>query len=455
MKYFKLDLLTLLISLFIFSSCEKEGTIGLDIGAADSIKSVFTESSIVRAVTVEEDSVVTSGLTQNPFGWMVDPVFGTTEANLALGLSLPSNNFSFGTSPALDSAVLVLKYGDEFFGDSLNSKYVIDVHQLSASTPLAPKTYSSKSVFQKESTIIGGENVQNVRSFRWNDSAFVTSIIKGAPDKVVKVAPQLRIRLTRDFIEQNFFAAGATSLKNDAAFAQHIKGLYLTINKNMSTPPGGLIFFDLGSQISALEIYYKNGTTTDTSVARFKVVGASEIRRDRANTPVAAQLNAPQTASPVVYVQPLGGVRTKLEFTDLNKLAEKGNIAVNKAELVIPVVQGTDPFRPAQRLTLYRTDIAGQRVIIPDNASGENFFGGFYNASAKTYTFNITSYVQGLISNPPNYETAMYIAPVDQTLSGRPNFFPSATTAARSILGGGTGASPTPIKLKITYTKPN
>ena len=130
MKYLRLDLLTLLISLFIFSSCQKSENISLNAGSANLINSQLVDTSTVLTTSVQDDSVNTSGLSQHPFGYLADPLFGKTEANLAFTLTPPSDNLSFGTNPTLDSAVLVLKYGDELYGDSLNSSYTVNVHQL-------------------------------------------------------------------------------------------------------------------------------------------------------------------------------------------------------------------------------------------------------------------------------------------------------------------------------------
>ena len=463
MKYIKLDLLTLLISLFIFSSCEKTGTIGLDIAPEDSLKSVFTDTITVNALTTKEDSVITSNISQNPFGFLTDPVFGTTEANLALALNLPSDNYSFGTSPSLDSAVLVLKYGDEFYGDSLASNYAISIHQLK-SVFNTSKSYYNTNTWGDYSTepVIG--SVNNVKRFAWNDSTSITAIIKGGPDKpATKVAPQIRIRLSSDFINNYFLSANAKSkLTNNATFSAFLKGLFVTINKNGSTGAGGIIFFNIQSTVSALEIYYKtpNGSAIDTNVATFKAVGASQIKHNR-GTIIQAQLNNPNPDPPVVYVQPLAGLRTKLRFPFIKGLKKDGNISVNKAELVVTVTDADDNiFKPAPRLTLYQLDIAGQRKPVPDNAIGidnrfldERIFGGFYNATTKTYTFNITSYIQDLINKPiDQYDT--FIAPIDLPLTGRANISPAATTAARAILGGKNHPQ-SPIKLKITYTRPN
>ncbi|MBC8053087.1 MAG: DUF4270 family protein [Sphingobacteriaceae bacterium] len=474
MKYFKLDLLTLLISLFIFSSCEKDGTIGLDIDAQDSVKTAFTDTVTVRTTTVLEDDVATSGILQNPFGRIDDPVFGTTTVSLALGLSLPFDNYKFGVSPTLDSAILVLKYGDEFFGDSLTSKYVIDVHELSDNTPFSSlKTYTSKSVFEKATVRIGGlpEDLPKhpvARRFQWKDSTTVVSVIKGAFDKIVNVAPQIRIPITNTTFINRFFTATENDLKNNTNFAKHIKGLYVSIDSMQSTGNGGLTFFNLQSEISSLEIYYKSGTGTakDTNVAKFRVSGASEIKRKRKPT-VQTQIDLPSQNYPTVYAQPLSGSRIKLNFPYIKQLAAKGNVSINKAELFIPVVQDpTDPFRlkPAPRLTLYRTDIAGQRQAVPDNAMlldsrylDERVFGGFYDATEKAYKFNISSYIQDLVNKAGVIQYDTYIAPFDQALTNRANITAAATTAARVVLGGPNPQSPgkSLIKLRITYTKPN
>jgi len=463
MKYIKLDLLTLLIGLFIFSSCEKKGTIGLDIDPQDSIKSIFTDTITINAVTVAEDSVATSGISQNPLGFIKDPVFGNTEANLALGLTLPSAGYTFGTNPTLDSAVLVLKYGDEFYGDSINSNYTVNVHQLKT-VYNAGKTHYNKTAWGDYSgdEVIG--SLGNIKRFAWNDSTSIMAIVKAGPDVRTAVAPQIRIPISGDFIRDHFLNANADNFKNATTFADFIKGLYVTINKTQTTGNGGIIFVNLQSTVSALEIYYKSTNTSgaiDTNVASFTAVGASEIKQENNyDADIATQLADASKSYSQVYVQPMGRLRAKLNFPYIKKLKEIGNISVNKAELLIPIQSGSDnPLKPAPRLTLYQLDIAGQRKAVPDNAIGvdnryldERVFGGFYNSTTKTYSLNITSYIQDLISKPiVQYDT--FIAPIDLPLTGRSNITPAANTAARAILGGPDAVSR--IKLKLTYTKPN
>ncbi|HEY0054161.1 MAG TPA: DUF4270 domain-containing protein [Pedobacter sp.] len=459
MKYFKLDLLTLLIGLFLFSSCKKNGTIGLDVASDDLINSIFTDTITINTITVRDDSTLTSAnpetVGQNALGLIKDPLLGTTEANLAIALSLPSEGFSFGDNPTLDSAILVLKYGDEFYGDSLSSKYVINVHQLTKPYNLGRNYYSSSSFPHDSLSNIGGINATR---FAWRDSVRINTIVKGGADKPVIVAPQIRIPITSSFINSNFINANSNTFKTNTAFNNLIKGLYITVNKTQSAGTGGIIFIDPRSVISKLDIYYKTttGTVIDTALASFPVAtAASQIKHTR-TTEVETQLNTTNTSASfaTVYVQPLGGLRTKIKFPYLSKLNESGKISINKAELVIPVLDNTAvfPFKPAPRLALYRSDIAGQRVIIPDNFN-QATFGGFYNATDKTYTFNVTNYIQSILSNKlVQYDT--FIAPIDLPSTTTPNIFSSATTAARSVLGGGNHPT-TRMKLKLTYTKPN
>src|SRR5690606_33777149 len=135
---YKLDLLTLLISLFILSSCQQIDGIGLDVDPNTDISGGFTDTLSIRTYTVKDDSIVTNSLTQYPLGYLNDPVFGKTYANMASSITSHQAVYSFGNAPVLDSAVLVLYYGDSFFGDS-TSYFRINVPQLSGK--LLPQGY--------------------------------------------------------------------------------------------------------------------------------------------------------------------------------------------------------------------------------------------------------------------------------------------------------------------------
>src|SRR5690349_10069063 len=112
MKFFRLDLLTLLISLFILSSCVKQDSIGLGVNVSNQLNGSLIDTSTIIINTIPEDSVITSSASKIAMGYFRDPVFGTTEANLAMDLNTPSSTpFTPPTGTVtIDSAVLVLNY---------------------------------------------------------------------------------------------------------------------------------------------------------------------------------------------------------------------------------------------------------------------------------------------------------------------------------------------------------
>ncbi|TZF82032.1 DUF4270 domain-containing protein [Pedobacter sp. BS3] len=494
MRYIKLDLLTLLISLFLLNACKKPDGIGLEISPDKQIDASATDTVTVRAYTVKEDSVITRGQSQSPLGYLQDE-FGTTEANLAMALTLPQTGLTFGTSPVLDSAVLVLKYGDTFYGDADNSTYAVNVHQLNETFNLTANYYNTKQ-WNYNSTVIGSKTVNN---FALQDSVLITDIVSGKPDTARVRYPQLRIPISSSFINNNFLNAGSDKFATTTAFNNFIKGLYLTINKSQSSGKGGVVFFDLATADSSrLEIYYRtdDGTTKDTIMTTFSLSSsnaAASIKHDystqlgpkiqeqvQANKSIKNGVfptNPPLPLHDTLYVQPLGGLRTLVNFPYIKKLKELGNFTINKAELVVEINQDIPTsLKPAPRLGFYCTDIAGQRQPIPDNNGGQTnsygdiralpdgSYGGLLQSYKKDagdfthqrYVFIITSYLQDLLDGRSTQYNA-YIAPVKSGLlrsaGSKTDILPSVTTAAPAILGGNSGNYK--IRLNIIYTKLN
>src|SRR6201989_2911988 len=93
MKFFRLDLLTLLISLFILNSCKNESTIGLTNGHG-TISGSLIDTATVFANTTNDDTVVTSGITNVPVGFFKDPLLGTTTSNMITDINLPGAEVS-------------------------------------------------------------------------------------------------------------------------------------------------------------------------------------------------------------------------------------------------------------------------------------------------------------------------------------------------------------------------
>lgn len=475
MKFSKLDLLTLLISLFLFASCESTSTIGLEVDPTSAIQGSLIDTSTITSRTIKEDDAPTynagSGLARYPFGYLNDPVIGTTESSLALSVNIPNESYDFGTNPVLDSAVLVLNFGGEFYGDS-TVNYSVDVHQLTNN--LAKETsFNGTKTYPYQTA-----NLANYTGKVFPATPFkIKDVVIGGPDTLKTVTPQLRIKLDNSFVSTNVVGLPAASLKYNSYFQNVFRGLHVHIKPGTQAAMGngGMMFFDLSGTTSGLMLYYKkqNATTTtatDTVTVNFPIatsIGAVAASvKHTYTTAVQTQLDNPNVQPSVTYLKPLAGLRNKLAFPYLKKLrAEVGKMIVNKAELVIDLRSGTDvaPFRAAPRLALYRNDIAGQRKNVPDNdAPTQTYFGdpranpaafgGYFDSVKKRYVFVITAYVQDLLDGKTeDYGTFLAVTP-----SNSFQLTPTFNVASRAIVGSfskNPAAGDNLMKLNIYYTK--
>ncbi|MNK00009.1 hypothetical protein D3C87_177900 [compost metagenome] len=480
MRFLKLDLLTLLISLFLFASCENTSTIGLEVDPTTAIQGNLIDTATIFSRTVKDDAVNTSTLARHPFGYINDPELGSTESSLALSVNIPSESYSFGTAAVLDSAVLVLNFAGEFYGDS-TANYSIDVHQLQNNVAKESSYLSSRPARFPAQSLLANYSGKIYPT----TPIKVTDVLTGAKDTVMTVTPQIRLKLDNTTITNSIInpdPAIPNKLKYNSIFQEAFKGLRLEINNQTGN---GIMFFNFASttpttSTSGLVLYYRkqNATTSterDTVSVNFPVstsTGPVAARVTHAySTKVNAQLTPtdPKEQFEVTYLQPLAGLRTKLAFPYLKKMrTEVGKMVVNKAELIIDLKSGTDvaPFRAAPRLALYRFDIAGQRKNLPDNDAGDGIttagdpranpttFGGYFDSVNKRYVFTVTAYVQDLLDGKTeDYGTFLSVTPATAF-----QFTSPFNTASRAIIGSfkkipATGNNI--MKLNVYYTKVN
>ena len=469
MKFFKLDLLTLLISLFIISSCKKPDAVGLAIDPSEVINGTLLDTVSINTTTLKDDSIITTNLATSqtdttqyiaPLAYFKDPVFGTTEANVAFSLGTPGGtSFTKPTGTVtIDSAILVLRYARNFYGDTTSTNYKVNVYQLNEQ-PV--QNYYASKTWSYNPTLIG------TRNFTARPTVAVSSlqIVTGAKDTMKRLPPQLRVPMNTAFVRSNILLTDSLKLIGTEAFKRYFKGLYLTLDKAQTTGgPGGNFY--LLADSCALNVYYKNTSSTgtiDTVVASFPTSGtyAANIKHDYSGTAIPSALNSTKSAG-TVYIQGLAGLRAKIAFpylaTNVKQLL--GNATLNRAELIITPVAGTQmyPFLPAPRLTMYRYNIAKQRTYIPDASSADTRyvslaaygFGGFYNSTKNEYHFVITGYIQDLISGK-TIDYGTFLAPADPYNTGVEYSMGSAYNAGR-LVAGGDKTSPYKMKLNIIYT---
>jgi hypothetical protein len=467
MKFFRIDLLTLLISLFILNSCKNQDTVGLAPNGIGALGGSLVDTATIFTNTTYDDSVQTASMTKLPLGLFNDPIFGQTESDLITDLNLPGS-LAY-TLPAgnivIDSARLLLNYADGFYGDSLGSSYTVNVFQLTQRQNTGISYYNTKKWPYNSSVLLGTKTFQP----RERDSIKVTSIISGAPDTTIKIAPQLRIPIDPNFIYQNLFRASSTTLASNLIFKNIVKGFFITVDKSQTTGVGGTMMFKAPTD-SALAVYIHatNGSVIDTEVVYLPVTQHATQINHTYSQQVQASLNltAQNISDSVMYLQGTAGLRAKISFPYINNLFKSlgtSNVVINRAEIIVTVAPGSDIpayLVPQPKLTLYRYDIAHQPIPIEDasSSSGAFFgvgpFGGFYNSTTRNYHFLVTGYMQELISNQTK-DYGTYIATVDTTNTSSVDIAPTAQTASRVLAGGNNKKQPYGIKLNVIYTKVN
>jgi hypothetical protein len=467
MKFFRLDLLTLLISLFILNSCKNQNSLSLGAaGASGTIGAALVDTSTIVINTVPEDSVATSGqLAKNPLAYFTDPIFGVSVSNLATGLNLP---FSAAYTPpigtiTIDSARLVLRFADGFYGDSIESRYTVNVYQLKTKFRTDTTYYNTKNWGDYSSSPLLGSLTFNSRT---HDSIKIFNIITGAPDTLIKVPPQIRIPINPQFINTNLFNASTTTLSSNSVFTNNVRGLYITLDQTKTTGAGGIFMI---SPSDSLAVYYRtvNGATIDTGVVLLPLSTLASQIKHTYTTTIQTELSNTTSSRGTIYLQGLAGLRAKISFPNLllnlrnNLLKKDSDIVLNRAELVVTPVPGSGiPYSPLPQITMYRLDIAKQRIELEDAATtsdprsgGASVFGGFYSPTKQNYHFIITAYLQDLLlKKTVDYGT--YIGAVDLSGATSVPIAPTAQVGARTVAGGGANkSSPYSIKLNIIYTK--
>lgn len=473
MKFFRLDLLTLLISLFILNSCKNENTIGLTSGTG-TVSGSLIDTATVFANTTNDDTVVTSGITKVPLGYFKDPVMGTTTSDMITDINLPgasvSSNQSY-TVPTgkiyIDSAVLKLQYADGFYGDSLTSRYKVNVYQL------GQRFYSTQNYYNDSKWTYDNNNLLGAASFyaRPHDTLKVINVVNGGPDTAIKVVPQIRVRIDTNFIRNNLFVNAFNQLNSNLLFQNHVKGFYLTMDQNQAGVGGTLMFQAPGD--SALEVHIRtvNGNTIDTTVVYLNIsqhaASISHVYSAAVNT--AKHNTITHNTDSLIYLQGLSSLRAKISFPYIKNLFNSlgNNVVINRAELVVTAAPGSDIpayLAPQPTLSLYRLDLAHQRVSVEDASTTDprhysnGIFGGIYSQTTHQYHFLITSYIQDLIDGA-TIDYGTYIAPIDNTNTSSVDISATPETAGRTVAVGNPKSSsplyPYRIKLNVIYTKTN
>jgi hypothetical protein len=440
----------ILTGLYI-SSCTKEfDTIGMEL--IDDQLGLTSQTILpVSAFAEIEDSVPSSLANLQLLGLYNDPVFGKTRASIyteALPQTIPFN-IPGTVSPdsiVVDSVVLSLAYGG-YFGN--------------------PSSYQLLSIFELEDTIPAGTIYSNKQLSYFPDPLFSKSFIPQPEDTVYILGPEgdttsilpphARFHLPesfgRKFIDNSELTSEFTSYEDYRGF---FKGFHLTVGDNNNTP-GAIMYFNLRSALSRLEIHYHYISGEDTTTTFYNFPLSDQFNRrfshfdnfgyTHASQEVQQQVLQGDTAAGMerTFIQSMANFRTKIWLPELEELIDNssGQVAINSARLYLPIDTELlqDDLGYASRLILLRGNEEGDLVNLSDFEFGLVYFGGTINEDKTEYSFNITRHFQKVLSGEtPNYP--LYLRASN-----------SFENASRAVLRG-PAREENPMRLEIKYTQP-
>lgn len=421
-----LSALLSLIFIVLFFSCTKinEATeLGDElIPAVDNVNTFDTTLEVQAAYFPFDDSSRHLINESMALGRINDPAFGTTTADMYFNLS----SLVYGASPfvdtveAIDSVVLSLSYMAAYGDTSIASSITADVSEIDQGNG-----FNDTTLYRFDHP--GFSSGPSLGSKTFTIPQFKDSIRVGLKRDTVKVANVLRIRLNNSIGQKlrSFDTSANGGFKNDSLFRTKFRGFAVkTTNANL---PGALAYFNLSSSTNtALLVYYRNkkNGVKDTAVARFvhsTYSQANSIRRTAGGEYLAKLANP---GSQKLYIQSSpSGSYVSMYIPELNGFPNK---VIHRAELIAYRVPADVPsaesiFSPPNRLFLDHKGPNNSKdsAYLFDNDLQVGFdgslnfaaFGGNLRTD-ESYRFNVTRYVQGIVTRRERNDSLRLFAPL-------------------------------------------
>lgn len=431
-KFFRKYFAFILINTALLSSCgtDDNENLGLDLGLpAYGYDTVVHKNLQVK--TIKVDPSRTDNLDFLVLGALTDSVLGVTEANIYSQVGI-NGVIEIPKSAVLDSFVLNLKfiggYGNE------NYSHDLSVYQLSDGLS-ADSQYTNISSITIGSLLAEKNDVKfpasrNTLSFRVDDLWNNTDLFLGK------------------------------SYSSSDEFQEAFNGFAIKSESNADKNDGYLAYFSPSSGESGLVAHYhyferneQNELTRIDATLTFSVSSGvkrfSEIRHLYDSYPANDWLKSDSTNSVKGFVQAIGGTRVEIELPELYDLAASGEIAVQKAELVLPCDCDlhNSVFTPLNFLDLKTKNPADAVVDVLDK--GRFYWTRTYNGAEKAFVYNITSEVQFMLTQRRKSDDYVIQPLILQTIKNDPVAF----SVGRYAVKGGSAVRGEGAELMIYYSK--
>jgi len=488
---------TVMLSLFI-ASCSKLDTtdIGSDLlPAVDNVNTFDTLLAINSAMgPLVPDSSVIAATDDHVLGKITsDPLFGTTDAGVYAQFKPGFYPFYYGNAgdtinPSLDSrtgfdsVVLCLAYRG-FWGDSI-TPFTVQVSEVALNAGGMWDSIGQSSNITYAPPVAGTIVTQQVDIA----SLGTTKIYSNHRDSSVN---QVRIRLSTAFANKLFaldtnYLGASSPFRSDSLFRAFTNGIAIKV-----TGGNGLLYTNLADSATKIEVHFrrKNAGVIDTTYTAFRVNttadGAVPLSATANNITRTRPSQVFNPAPGELYLQTTPGTYANLTIPALSTLS---NRIIHRAEIIVnqipnnPVTDGffsppnylyidlkdtgaTEKYKPIyfdlNPSVAYDPDYL-TNTDFPNGGIDYTYFGGFarnktdvFGNSIKYYNFNITRYVQQIVTKHTNNYPLRLYAPYNLIYpqhSVIPISFSNRIAYGRVKVGGGNNAN-YKMQLRIVYSK--
>ncbi|MCS6981662.1 MAG: DUF4270 domain-containing protein [Flavobacteriales bacterium] len=369
-----------------FATCRKPSDkLGPDPGVADNPVGALFEDVPLYVVSVRDTYFRSDRSLYGIIGSRWDPIFGITTSSLYTNFRL-NQVFTGGIGPVdhIDSVILSLPYaGPRFYGDV--TKYrglqVVRVYELADSLPFKPQGTRGYPY----------DTVLNVKPGILGEFTFVPRVYDSLTFGSQKEPPQLRIRLANSF-GMHLLTGNPAALADDKLFRDFFKGLYIQASPAQANGFGALLFLNVPSPHSYLRIYFNDTSVFELGIRESNVwVNQFLNQYQYSQIPVQGDSAAGHVN---FFMQPHGGWRLKIRASLPAFLLNNPAVAINKAEIILPVDQAKQGTKPLPSvLGLLKMNEDGSLSSLPDAPGSPGYVPGLLDDKKKRYIFTITNHM--------------------------------------------------------------
>ena len=423
----------ILLLLVVAWGC-KQGDQTLGIGTLPGVKILDTryhqEKTSISTAVFTDTKIRVDRPKYNLLGSFNDPVFGRTDASFAAQFRLLENP-AYSATASIDSIVLRMSY-KALYGDTLSSQ-TLQIYELAGGLNFDAKYLSSFNLKSLASTELIGSG-SFIPKFR-TDSAKTDTTLQ-----------TIRIPLNKS-IGTRLLGIDSLKMTSNDEFLKVFKGLY--ISSSPLSRKGAMVSIinspvpNTGEFEPTIVLYYHDAKRDTFSIYQVTANSANvaSYAHDYSRARFYPNLNKENNIDSLIYIQPAGGIKSKILVPSLSTWKDSANYAINKATITFHVDTITSDYRRyamPPRLYLMALDSTGTEVFPADSQLSSAYYGGIYNSSSATYSFNVTQHLQQIIQGKIKND-GFYLVQSERNFS------------AKRVVLKGLGSSK-PVELNIAYT---